>query len=273
MSGASIGASFKIPFRHTDQPVWRGSYDVDDQRAQVVRPIGNGTQKGALDFIETLIEGMERWALETREPVRGHRLTANMIWLMKRLLRRCTDFETGRCEPTIETIQRLSGFSRPTVIRLLARARTFGFVEWVRRTVCTGNKPGDGPMVAQTSNAYFFEVTKMPVEVQRFLKQKLPAECVPEHPARHGSGRVPGKFQRKARQLLRGLTGAFSSPRKGHGPAEMKAMDARLAAAPPCEWPAIVFPNDPDAQAEYALVLGLAPAPSASCEMSPESPP
>jgi hypothetical protein len=44
----------------------------------------------------------------------------------------------------------------------MARLREHGFLTWIRRTEPTENAGGYGPQVKQISNAYGFDVTKLP---------------------------------------------------------------------------------------------------------------
>jgi len=67
------------------------------------------------------------------------------------------DFATGRLFPAIETIAAKAGCHRNSVIAGLRRLKAKGFIDWVRRTVRTGNEGEFGPQLEQTSNAYYFD--------------------------------------------------------------------------------------------------------------------
>jgi hypothetical protein len=54
------------------------------------------------------------------------------------------DGKTGRCDPCLDTIAKKSKLSRRTVVRQLDTLRSFKIVNWVRRTVKTGNAKGKG---------------------------------------------------------------------------------------------------------------------------------
>lgn len=257
--------------RLTEQPVWRGSVDVDDPRAQVARPIGDGTKDGAVRFIRSYIEAMKDYAEHIRAPGKAHEITANTIKLVERVLWKCTDWKTGRCEVTLERVMEVTNFSRPTVVRLLSVARRWRFIDWVRRTVKTGNAPGDGPRVAQTANAYFFEVSRLPVEAYRRLKQLLGPKALPkEYPERTGSGPVPRKFARKAMRLVRNLARPFSQSLLA-GPKEIAERDRLLESLPLSAWAAVIHPNDPAAQRLFNEDHGLVSKDGASCESFPDS--
>lgn len=64
-----------------------------------------------------------------------------------------TNLETGRLEPTIQTMARYTSLSPTTVKKGLSRLRDQGFLTWERRYVRIANA-GFGPQIRQTSNAY-----------------------------------------------------------------------------------------------------------------------
>ena len=82
------------------------------------------------------------------------------------------DFATGRLFPSLDTIAADSGCHRNSVIDALKRLRRHGFVQWVRRSIATGNEGQFAPQREQTSNAYFFDHrASMPGRVwQRFIQ-------------------------------------------------------------------------------------------------------
>lgn len=63
------------------------------------------------------------------------------------------DFETGRLEPSIDTMAHRLKRSRDAVVRGLANLRRHGFLDWLRRYELTANE-GRGPQVRQATNAY-----------------------------------------------------------------------------------------------------------------------
>ncbi|WP_052742590.1 helix-turn-helix domain-containing protein [Sphingomonas sp. Ag1] len=67
------------------------------------------------------------------------------------------DFSTGKLFPAIETIAKRAGCHRNSAIAALKRLKANGFIDWVRRTVNTGNEGEFAPQREQTSNAYFFD--------------------------------------------------------------------------------------------------------------------
>ncbi len=59
----------------------------------------------------------------------------------------------GQLDPSYETIMRMCHRSRDAVAAALKNLRDHGFLDWLRRYVPT-DRPGAGPQVQQTSNAY-----------------------------------------------------------------------------------------------------------------------
>lgn len=150
------------PGRRTEQPVRRNSYDVDDRRAKVFRPIGDGSVKGAMRWREKFLQAAKEYDREIKEKGKRHPIGANAIRVLEILLWNCgVDFKTGRLDPAIATIQEKSGFARKTVVDALARLKEHGFLNWVRRTERTGNARDEGPQVKQATNAYYFDMARM----------------------------------------------------------------------------------------------------------------
>ena len=52
--------------RGSDRKVRRGSIDIEDRRARVFRPIGDGTTAGALGWIDCMLKVVAEWDNEQR---------------------------------------------------------------------------------------------------------------------------------------------------------------------------------------------------------------
>lgn len=159
--------------RGPDRKVRRSSYDVADRRAQVFRPIADGTTAGALGWIDCLLKTVTEWDDVERRKGGARPLGFAGIRVLETILGRRggipIDFKTGRLEPAIDTIARIARLSRTTVIRALARLREMKILDWVRRSQRTGNDGQFGPQREQVSNAYFFTPEALPARVlQRF---------------------------------------------------------------------------------------------------------
>lgn len=173
MTAFSFGEIVAKRLGRTMQPVRRNSFDVDDKRARVFRPIGDGDQKSALSWIDSAVSAIREWDNHVKEAGKRHRLGAGAIWLYEMLLRQFTDWKTGRCDPCLDTLQSRTGWARATVVSALARLKAVGFLGWQRRTEKTGNPPGEGPQVRQISNAYYFGTATWPEGALRGLKDRL----------------------------------------------------------------------------------------------------
>ena len=159
--------------RRTGQPVRRDSYDVDDPRAQVFRPI-----EGGMKFVDAYLAVLEEWDNQIKKKGEQHQLGGRCRKVLEVLLRRCTDFRTGVCEPCLDTLMKHTRLARATVVSALRRLSRHGFVNWVRRTIRTDNAIGEGPQVKQASNAYFFDLALLPKRVAMALTAKLRKKAV-----------------------------------------------------------------------------------------------
>ncbi len=170
----SPGAKDSLTKRRTFQPVRRSSFDVSDRRAQVFRPIAGGGVAAGLKWKDKLVQTAQEFDDTNKEfGARLGPIGDSGVRVLDTLLTRCCDFKTGRCEPSIDTIMRYTRYARATVVNALARLKRHGFIDWVRRTRRIDNERGEGPQVAQETNAYFFELTKLPGRVYERFKQLL----------------------------------------------------------------------------------------------------
>jgi len=176
--------------------------------------------------------------------------------LVLRALLRCTDFKTGICEPSIDTIQRITKLARGTVVRALKLLFRDGFINWIRRTTKTGAAPGEGPAVKQVSNAYFFDTNRMnsrcSSRLRELLRKRGKIFKAPTHP------RFEGLVKRR-RDAIR------------HEGAYKRACFRN--ARTPAEQAAILYPDDENAQREHLSMLAgasstdsLNPPPSRSIQ-------
>jgi hypothetical protein len=228
MTAATAGA------RRTYQPVRRESFDVDDPRAQVFRPIPGGAK-----FVDALLACYDEWADLRKQAGKAHELSANCKKVLEVLLRRCTDYGSGICEPCLDTLQRMTRFARATIVRALRILRTAGFVRWLRRTAPTDNPPREGPQVRQVSNAYWFDLAELPRRVAMAVKARLRKKS------------IVVDIPREPRQPL------FTGRRRAKSEERRRSLSERWTSASWPERAAILHPRDPDRQAEYlAAVLG-----------------
>lgn len=230
MSAPASAAAFKG--QRTMQPVRRDSLDVDDPRAQVFRPVEGGHK-----FVDAVLWAFDEWADITKKAGKPHQLNANCKKVLEVLLRRCTDFQTGVCEPCLDTLMRYTRFARPTVVRCLRVLKAAKFVNWLRRTMRTDNAPGEGPQVRQVSNAYWIELAEMPKRVAMAVRARL----------RKAGVKID---QRREPRLS-----IFTGRRKSRSEERRRSLHDRWASATLTERAMILYPYDPEGQREYLSML------------------
>ena len=163
--------------RGHDREVRRDSYDLDDPRARVFAPIADGSVAGGLGWCDDLMKVAREYDAQgrcdpkappgSRGPLNPHALVVLEALLSK------VDFATGKLDPAIAWLETVTGFARKTVVAALARLRRHGFFDWVRRSRKVEGE--DGPRRKQETNAYFFDLGRLPRRVlQRFrdLRQR-----------------------------------------------------------------------------------------------------
>jgi predicted transcriptional regulator len=234
-----------IDQRRTTQPVRRDSFDVNDKRAQVFRPIDGG-----IAFVDAYLKVLEEWADMVKQKGEAHRLTANCHRVLAAILKRCTDFKTGICEPSLDTIMKHTRFARATVVSALKRLWSAGFIDWIRRTVPTDNAGGEGPQIRQTSNAYFFDLSRLPERCMKRLKEIM---------RRKGKDFEPDQGRR--RPLFKGIAERRASNVRQRR--ENLAV-ALQGAKGPMETAVLLYPGNPIAQASYLAMFAGDEAQSAS---------
>lgn len=246
------------------ETAWRRSYDVEDARAQVATIYWEPTAKNenALNFFDVFTKTVVHYSDHIRRAGKQLPISMNAKAVLEALLS-VMDGKTGRCDPCLDTIAQRSRLSRRTVVRQLEALRAEKIVNWVRRTVKTGNAKGAGPQRQQTSNAYFIDMMNLPIEIVRTLRQKLGSKLRETAKVFHGSGKVPNRMAIQVERLRKSLVGALKAP------GAMKRTErSHLASARPADVAAHVYRNDPDALRQHEEMLGLAFAPSASANLA-----
>jgi hypothetical protein len=205
--------------------VWRKSYDVHDPRAQVSTVHWKVSEKNedAFKFFDAIRKAIWSYSDHIREPGKPLPICANAMKVYEALVRHM-DFRTGRCDPSLDTLASTCKLSRRTVVRQLDVLRREQLIDWARRTVKTGNTPGQGPQLKQTSNAYFIDVARLPIEILHMLRQKLGAKLREGARRALGSGSVPSRLAGKTAKLVSRLAGSFASNR-GQGRAILASGD------------------------------------------------
>lgn len=166
--------------RRTFQPVRRDSRHAGEREHRIWRPLGS-TKREAFRFRDALLEAAERFDEQGKRANQGSHsgpLGYSGVRVLKEMLR-IVDFKTGRLEPAIATICERIQRSRATVVRALARLKEHGFLDWIRRTEPTDNV-GAGPQVRQITNAYGFDIAKLPGMAAAWIRKRLAAPPTPD---------------------------------------------------------------------------------------------
>lgn len=146
----------------------RESYDENDRRARIFRPICGGRTADALRWRDKLLQVAREYnTLHKRKGEREGPLGSNGLWVLEVLLS-LVDFASGRCEPALDTICTRAKLARATVVRAITALQHHGFLLKVRRTRKTGLAPTEGPQRQQISNAYAFAVALKEKVARRF---------------------------------------------------------------------------------------------------------
>lgn len=153
--------------KRTYQLVWAGSFDVDDRRAMPGKPFGDGTPEGGRCFIAQRMLAIREWNREIRLPGKPPVLSEKCLNTYEALLG-MADFKTGENAVSKPRLAGELGYPLRTVERHIDRLADAGIIDWVNRTVKTGNDGFRGPQVRQTSNSYF-----APETLPELLRRKL----------------------------------------------------------------------------------------------------
>ena len=170
MSARSIGAVLggrESKARRTFQPVRRNSYNVGEREDRLWKPVDKreigARLKVAAAFDRTQRKPGERWG--PLGPIGLEVLQA---------LYDIVNPKTGRLDPSLDYLMNRIKRSRHAIVRALARLKTAGFIDWIRRSEPI-EAEGPGPRVRQASNAYWFNLpAKAAALVARIMGRDAP---------------------------------------------------------------------------------------------------
>jgi hypothetical protein len=158
----------------TFQPVRRNSYNVGEREDRLWTPVDKreigARLKAAAAFDRTQRQAGERWG--PLGPIGLEVLQA---------LYDIVNPRTGRLDPSLDFLMNKIKRSRHAIVRALARLKSAGFVDWIRRSEPIEGAQGPGPRVRQASNAYWFKLpAKAAALVARITGKDapLPADVV-----------------------------------------------------------------------------------------------
>ncbi len=243
---------------------WRRSYDVDDPRAQVSTIYWEPTARNenALRFFDVFARTVVRYSDHIREAGKQLPISMNGRAVLEALFS-VMDGKSGRCDPCLDTIAKRSRLSRRTVVRQLDTLRRQKIVDWVRRTVKTGNARGEGPQRQQTSNSYFIDLANLPVEIVRTLRQRLGDRLRETSRRLVGSAAVPNRMAIKAERLLKGVTGALCARDR-----QSQTSRRSLAGASQAARIEHMYGGDVEAMRQHMEMLGSSFGQSASANLA-----
>ncbi len=214
--------------RGADRKVRRGSIDIEDRRARVFRPIGDGTTAGALGWIDCMLKVVAEWDNEQRAKGGARPLGLHGLRVLEALLGRhgkiAVDFKSGRLDPALDTIASAAGVTKTTVVRALERLKSLKILDWIRRSERTGAEGVFGPQRRQVSNAYFFTPNELPARVAQRLRDLLARKLL------RRTGTAPAASPAAAAEpSCPDLRGTLARIKAG-----IASRDEGVSASPPC---------------------------------------
>jgi hypothetical protein len=165
------GAQLAGRKRGPDRRVRRNSFDIDDPRSRVWRPINGGSKPAGLRWSDTMLKLAKEYDLVGKQKGRMGPLGPHTVRVLEILLKDLVDFATGRLEPTYAELMRRTGYAKSTIASALRRLRVHGFLDWVRRSRIVATDEGE--VRHQTSNAIFFDLSRMPKRAWLRFQQLL----------------------------------------------------------------------------------------------------
>ena len=195
---ASNFASHRNPDRQRTPR--RNSYDIDDQRSQVFKPIHDGW-----DWVGSVMQAFDELLHHQRttrykENDRLQDGDRRILWNFLKLI----DFKTGQLDPSYQEIADRSGCHRATAVEACKRFAKWLGLRWVRRTIKAETVGQAGPQREQISNAFYFDLPSAPRKVWQAFKAAVKRRAVKKH------GKVPPELQKATNrpdspELLAGL--------------------------------------------------------------------
>lgn len=164
--------------RRTFQPVRRDSRHAGEREHRIWRPLGRDAREGRR-FAGAVMKAAEFYELRNKPAGKKNGPIGHVGLEVLRALFRFVDFKTGRLEPAIATICERIRRSRAAVVAAMARLKDHGFLDWIRRTEPTGNV-GAGPQVRQITNAYGFDLARLPRSAAAWVRKILLGPPTPD---------------------------------------------------------------------------------------------
>ena len=170
----TAGARLAGRERGCDRAVHRESYDVHDSRAQVSQRLADGTEAATHAYVDALVKTAREFDLFERGKGKARPLKDTGIVVLEALLRQhWHEFKTGRIDPAISQLMKVTGYVRQTIVDALARLERHGFIGWVRRTIRISDPVPGGPIRQQTNNSYFVDEARIASRAGRNVRDRF----------------------------------------------------------------------------------------------------
>jgi len=155
----------------------RNSYDIDDRRADVFRPVRDGW-----DWIGSVMQAFDELLHHQRtskykEADRLQDGDRRILWNFLKLI----DFKTGKLDPSYQEIADRAGCHRATAVEACKRFAKWLGLKWVRRTVKAETAGQAGPQREQISNAFYFDLSSAPRRVWEAFKTAIKRRAIKKH--------------------------------------------------------------------------------------------
>ncbi|KQN78533.1 hypothetical protein [Sphingomonas sp. Leaf62] len=205
--------------RGHDRAVHRESYDVHDSRAQVSRRLADGSEAATFAVVDALVATAREFDLFERSKGNGRPLKDTGIVVLQAVLRHhWHEFKTGRIDPALSQLMKVTGYVRQTIVDALARLDKYGFLGWVRRTIRLSDPMPGGPIRQQTNNSYFVDEARIASRAGRNVRDRF----------RQLLARAKARMVLRAKQ--RSTTPPLPAPSPAPRPAAITGLAAALAA-------------------------------------------
>lgn len=162
------------PARRTFQEVHRDSKPIGSVEAELWKPTNDKTREDAL-------EAARLYELAHKAKGRRNGPIGHVGLEIYKALWSVVDYSTGRLEPSLDWLMKVTRRSRDAVVTALKRLKFCGFLRWVRRFAYTGQQGARGPQVRQVTNAY--------------------ALAIPDHAAQLAAGDRPDRTEARGSSL------------------------------------------------------------------------
>ncbi len=170
----SFAAKLSGRERGRDRTVHRESYDVHDSRAQVSQRLSDGSEAATFAVIDALVATAREFDLFERGKGNGRPLKDTGIVVLEAVLRHhWHEFKTGRIDPALSQLMKVTGYVRQTIVDALARLDKYGFLGWVRRTIRISDPTPGGPVRQQTNNSYFVDEARIASRAGRNVRDRF----------------------------------------------------------------------------------------------------